>query len=102
MWQTTERVILVTGFEPFGTHTANPTEGLAKAVDGRRIGDVDVGGQGLAVHATDARRVGALHVFGQVLPVHPAAAARRITEALAETRPSAIVHLGLAAGRARV
>jgi pyroglutamyl-peptidase len=77
-----ERVILVTGFEPFGTHTANPTEGLAKAVDGRRIGDVDV--------------------VGQVLPVHHADAARRITEALAETRPSAIVHLGLAAGRARV
>ena len=22
MWQTTERMILVTGFEPFGTHTA--------------------------------------------------------------------------------
>src|SRR4030095_4555245 len=81
MWQT-ERMILVTGFEPFGTHTANPTEGLAKAVDGRRIGDVD--------------RV------AQVLPVHNADAARRITEALAETRPSAIVHLGLAAGRARV
>jgi len=82
MWQTTGRMILVTGFEPFGTHTANPTEGLAKAVDGRRVGDVDI--------------------VGQVLPVHHADAVRRITAALAETRPSAVVHLGLAAGRARV
>src|SRR5262247_4102602 len=81
MWQT-ERMILVTGFEPFGTHTENPTEGLAKAVDGRRVGDIDI--------------------VGEVLPVHHADAARRITTALAETRPSAIVHLGLAAGRARV
>jgi len=82
MWQTTERMILVTGFEPFGTHTANPTEGLAKAVDGRRVGGVDI--------------------VGQVLPVHHADAARRMSAALAETRPSAVVHLGLAAGRARV
>ena len=82
MWQTTGRMILVTGFEPFGTHTANPTEGLAKAVDGRRVGGVDI--------------------VGQVLPVHHADAARHITAALAETRPSAVVHLGLAAGRARV
>src|SRR4030095_7362586 len=81
MWQT-ERMILVTGFEPFGTHTANPTEGLAKAVDGRRVGDVDI--------------------VGQVLPLHHHHRARRITAALAETRPSAVVHLGLAAGRARV
>lgn len=75
-------MILVTGFEPFGTHTANPTEGLAKAVDGRRVGGVDI--------------------VGQVLPVHHADAARRMTAALAEMRPSAVVHLGLAAGRARV
>ena len=37
-----------------------------------------------------------------VLPVHHAEAARRLTAALTETRPVAIVHLGLAAGRARV
>src|SRR5215468_11151073 len=53
MWQT-ERMILVTGFEPFGTHTENPTEGLAKAVDGRRVGDVDIVGQVLPVHHADA------------------------------------------------
>jgi pyroglutamyl-peptidase len=77
-----DRVILVTGFEPFGGHSANPSEGLAKAVDGRRVGD--------------------LGVVGMVLPVHHADAARRLTAALSETRPASVVHLGLAAGRARV
>ena len=72
----------MTGFEPFGTHPANPTEGLAKAVDGRRIGDCAVA--------------------GAVLPVHHAEAAVRVAALLAETNPETIVHLGLAAGRARV
>src|SRR5438093_504557 len=33
-----DRTILVTGFEPFGVYSVNPSEGLAKAVDGRRFG----------------------------------------------------------------
>jgi len=83
MWQTRRvRTILVTGFEPFAAHSANPTEGLAKAVDGRRVGD------------------GA--VVGVVLPVHHADAATRVAALVAETNPEAILHLGLAAGRARV
>ena len=72
----------MTGFEPFGTHAANPTEGLAKAVNGRRIGDCAV--------------------VGAVLPVHHAEAATRVAALLAETNPEAVLHLGLAAGRARV
>jgi pyroglutamyl-peptidase len=76
------RVILVTGFEPFATHTVNPTEGLAKAVDGRQIG-------GYVVRSA-------------VLPVHHADAAARLAPLLAETDPVAVVHLGLAAGRARI
>src|SRR3989449_992249 len=75
-------MILVTGFEPFGGHSLNPSEGLAKAVDGRRFG------------ACAAR--------GAVLPVHHADAARRIDALLDETEPVAVVHLGLAAVRARV
>src|SRR2546425_7893961 len=75
-------MILVTGFEPFGAHSVNPSEGLAKAVDGRRFG------------ACAAR--------GAVLPVHHADAARRLDALLDETEPVAVVHLGLAAGRARV
>jgi len=77
-----ERVILVTGFEPFGAHSVNPSEGLAKAVDGRRFGGA--------------------RVRAEVLPVHHADAAPRILALLAETDPVAVVHLGLAAGRARV
>ena len=77
-----DRVILVTGFEPFGAHAANPSEELAKAVDGRRVGD----------HG----------VVGMVLPVHHADAARRLTAALAEIEPASVLHLGFAAGRARV
>jgi pyroglutamyl-peptidase len=72
----------VTGFEPFGAHSVNPTEGLAKAVDGRRVGD--------------------FAVMGVVLPVHHADTASRLGTLLAETNPEAILHLGLAAGRARV
>ena len=72
----------MTGFEPFGAHSVNPTEGLAKAIDGRRVGD--------------------FAVMGMVLPVHHADTASRLGALLAETNPEAILHLGLAAGRARV
>ena len=72
----------MTGFEPFGAHSVNPTEGLAKAVDGRRVGN--------------------FAVMGVVLPVHHADTASRLGALLAETNPEAILHLGLAAGRARV
>jgi pyroglutamyl-peptidase len=77
-----DRVILVTGFEPFGAHTVNPSEGLAKAVDGRRVGDFGI--------------------LGAVLPVRHTDAAMRLAATLADTRPAAVVHLGLAGGRARV
>ena len=77
-----DRVILVTGFEPFGAHTVNPSEGLAKAVDGRRVGDFSI--------------------LGAVLPVHHTDAAKRLASTLTDTRPAAVVHLGLAGGRARV
>jgi len=75
-------VILVTGFEPFGTHSANPSEELAKAIDGRQV----------AAHV----------VRGVTLPVHHVNASRRMAELLTELTPAAVVHLGLAAGRARI
>lgn len=77
-----EPVILVTGFEAFATHPANPSEGLAKAVDGRRFGPA--------------------RVRGAVLPVHHADAVPRVLSLIAEADPVAVVHLGLAPGRARV
>src|SRR3989442_5401574 len=82
MWHTRRvSTILVTGFEPFGAHSVNPTEGLAKAVDGRRVGDCAV--------------------VGVVLPVHHADTAQQLGTLLAETNPAAILHLGLAGGPAR-
>jgi len=75
-------LVLVTGFQPFGPYDVNPTEELAKAVDGRRIGDAQV--------------------RAAVLPVHHAEACPLVGRLIDETRPAAIVHLGLAAGRARV
>lgn len=75
-------MILVTGFEPFGVHTVNPSEDLAKALDGRVFGPATV--------------------RADVLPVHHREAAARMAALVDELRPGAVVHFGLAAGRARV
>ena len=75
-------MILVTGFEPFGGHPSNPSEEIVKAVDGRTVGDQTV-------------RVA-------ILPVHHVEAARAATRLISEHEPLAILHLGLAAGRARL
>lgn len=77
-----EPVILVTGFEPFGPHTVNPSQELAKLLDGRRIGSCAVA--------------------GIVLPVHHLEASRHMSALLGELQPVAVVHLGLAEGRARL
>jgi pyroglutamyl-peptidase len=78
----TSPVVLVTGFQPFGPHPANPSEELAKAVDGRTFGSCVV--------------------RTAILPVHHREAGAVVDRALAEVDPIAVVHLGLAAGRARV
>ena len=75
-------MILVTGFEPFGGHPANPSEEIAKTVDGRVIG-------GLSVRVA-------------ILPVHHVEAGRAAARLLREHDPRAVLHLGLAAGRARI
>jgi pyroglutamyl-peptidase len=75
-------VILLTGFEPFGGHPANPSEEVAKALDGRTIGGVVV--------------------RSAILPVDHAAAGPRAARLADELDPRAIVHLGLAGGRARI
>ena len=77
-----EPVILVTGFEPFGPRAANPSQELAKLLDGRQIGRCAVA--------------------GAVLPVHHLEASRHVSALLGELAPAAVVHLGLAEGRARL
>jgi pyroglutamyl-peptidase len=74
--------ILVTGFEPFGAYRDNPSQDVAKAVDGRRLGD----------HVVRAA----------VLPVHHAEARARVAALLAESEPAAVLHLGLAGARMRI
>jgi pyroglutamyl-peptidase len=75
-------VILVTGFEPFGVHTENPSQELAKQLDGHVAGGVDI--------------------RGVMLPVRHDEVADRMERLLAELDPLAVVHLGLAEGRARI
>lgn len=74
--------ILVTGFEPFGSDTANPSQELAKAVEGRGFGEA--------------------MVRSLVLPVQHERAREIIAAALGEPGLEAVVHLGLAGGRARI
>ena len=76
------RVVLVTGFEAFGGHAANPSLDVAKALDGRAVG-------------------GAV-VRSAILPVHHAEAVPQVSRLLDEANPLAVVHLGLAGGRARI
>ena len=75
-------MILLTGFEPFGTYKDNPSAEVAEALHGHTVG-------GVAIRS-------------EVLPVHHARAAAVVAHLVQEIAPSAIVHLGLAGGRARL
>ena len=75
-------MILLTGFEPFGTFPINPSGEVAKALDGRAFG------------AEIVRSV--------VLPVHHREAAAAVARLVDDTPPRAIVHVGLAGARARI
>ena len=74
--------VLVTGFEPFGGDAANPSQEVAKALDGRRVRDAVV--------------------RAMVLPVQHEEARTALIPALAEPGLCAVVMLGLAGGRMRV
>jgi pyroglutamyl-peptidase len=78
----TARHILVTGFEPFAGDTVNPSQELAKIVDGRVAGDCTV--------------------RSLVLPVQHEAAREAIVGALGAPGLAVVVQLGLAGGRARI
>jgi pyroglutamyl-peptidase len=75
-------IVLVTGFEPFTPHKINPTEELARSLEGHRVADAVV--------------------RSAVLPVHHEDAAERVSALLDTLRPHAVLHLGLAGGRARI
>jgi len=73
---------LITGFEPFGAHARNPSERLALALEGKRVG-------GFAVS-------------GRVLPVVFAGLGQRIETLLDEVRPDLVIALGLAPGESDI
>jgi len=76
------RHILLTGFEPFDGDTVNPSGEVAKLLDGKVIGDCVV------------RSV--------ILPVQHEAARAVVAPRLEVPGLVAVVHLGLAGGRARI
>ncbi|PYE56206.1 pyrrolidone-carboxylate peptidase [Deinococcus yavapaiensis] len=71
--------ILLTGFEPFGGDHVNPSQ--------------------LAAHALDGRVFGSVHVRSKLLPVEASRAPSALVQAIRDTRPSAVLLTGLAAGR---
>jgi len=77
-----QRHILLTGFEPFDGDTGNPSGEVAKQLDGRVLGDCVV------------RSV--------ILPVQHEAARAVVAPLLEAPGLVAVVHLGLAGGRARI
>ena len=76
------RHILLTGFEPFDGDSVNPSGEVAKQLDGRVIGECVV--------------------RGVILPVQHEAARAVVAPRLEAPGLVAVVHLGLAGGRARV
>jgi pyroglutamyl-peptidase len=76
------RHILLTGFEPFDGDTVNPSGEVAKRLDGKIIGDCVV--------------------RSAILPVQHEAARAVVAPLLEAPRLVAVVHLGLAGGRARI
>lgn len=75
----TRRTVLVTGFEPFGGDSVNPSGDVARALDGDTI-------EGATI-------------VGRVLPVSFAGSAAQLEQLAALHSPALIVSLGLADGR---
>jgi pyroglutamyl-peptidase len=75
-----KRAALVTGFEPYGGYTLNPSAEIARRLDGARIAGVPI--------------------VGRILPVALAELDAALAAALREVDPVAVVLLGLAPGEA--
>lgn len=78
----TAHKILLTGFEPFGGESVNPSREIVRALDGKSI----------------ARH----RVFGAVLPVTFAAARPTLEALLEQHRPALVIALGQAGGRSEM
>lgn len=78
----TDKVILLTGFEPFGGETVNPSQCIVEALDGMEI---------------DGHRI-----VGRVMPVAFAPCECLIAEWIDELDPVLVIGLGQAGGRAEL
>jgi pyroglutamyl-peptidase len=74
--------VLITGFEPFGGETVNPSERVARSLEGRAIA-----GRPLAV---------------RILPVETQNVRERLQRAVAEESPDIVICLGQAGGRTAI
>jgi pyroglutamyl-peptidase len=74
--------LLLTGYEPFGDHERNPTEKIARELDGQEVAGREI--------------------VGRVLPVEFDRAGEEMRDHVEAHDPEAIVATGLAAGRAAV
>ena len=73
------KTIIVTGFEPFGGYTLNPSEQIARQLDDSAVGD--------------------FVVKSFVLPVNTDTAPVYLAQIIEDYRPAALILLGLAFGR---
>ena len=78
----TNKTIVLTGFEPYGGRRVNPAAEVAKALDGSAV-------DGFAV-------------IGAILPVSHRSLRTRLDELLGELRPAIVISLGLAPGEPMV
>ncbi|WP_276302215.1 peptidase [Halorussus lipolyticus] len=74
--------LLLTGYEPFGDHDRNPTEEVARELDGQELAGREI--------------------VGRVLPVEFDRAGDEMRDLIEAHDPEAVVATGLAAGRAAV
>jgi pyroglutamyl-peptidase len=75
----TEKIILLTGFEPFADHAVNPSQQIVQELDGQRIGD--------------------FKIKGLVLPVVFGEAGDSLIQTIEALNPTWVIALGLAADR---
>jgi pyroglutamyl-peptidase len=69
------RVVLVTGFEPFGVYPTNPSQVVAETLDGSSLDDADI--------------------IGLVLPVNFTTAVEHAIDAIEWYHPDVVISLGL-------
>lgn len=74
--------VLITGFEPFGGEKVNPSELVARGLEGRLIA-----GRSIAV---------------RIVPVETRNVGERLTRAIAETSPDIVICMGQAGGRSAI